>query len=70
MKKINWENDLEKYIEEVQKQEIQLGIARLRGFNVNQIIKVQTGKGFFDEYIPDYDTAIKANRTYRTMLLI
>ena len=35
----------------------------------NQIIKVQTGKGFFDEFLPDYDTAIKANRTYRTMLV-
>tara|TARA_A100001388_G_scaffold226638_1_gene177850 strand:+ start:1254 stop:1688 length:435 start_codon:yes stop_codon:yes gene_type:complete len=68
MKKDTWEKDLEIYIEEIRNKPFDWGIHDCVVF-ANQAIKVQTGKGFFDEFLPDYDTAIKANRTYRTMLV-
>ena len=68
MKKKTWEKDLESYIELIRNKRFDWGIHDCVVF-ANQIIKVQTGKGFFDEYLPDYDSAIKANRTYRTMLV-
>ena len=68
MKRHTWEKDLELYIEEVRNKPFNWGMHDCVVF-ANQIIKVQTGKGFFDDFIPDYDTAIKANRTYRTMLV-
>ena len=68
MKKDTWEKDLELYIEEVRNKPFSWGLHDCVVF-ANECIKVQTGKGFFDEYIPDYETAIQANRTYRTMLV-
>ena len=68
MKRDTWEKDLEIYIEKVRNKPFDWGLHDCVVF-ANQIIKVQTGKGFFDKYIPDYDTAIKANRTYRTILV-
>jgi len=68
MKKKTWENDLEEYIEEVRNKPFDWGLHDCVVF-ANQIIKVQLGKGFFDEHLPEYKTALKANRTYRTMLL-
>ena len=68
MKRDTWEKDLEIYIEKVRNKPFNWGLHDCVVF-ANEIIKVQTGKGFFDKYIPDYDTAIKANRTYRTILV-
>lgn len=68
MKTDTWEKDLEIYIEKVRNEPFSWGLHDCVVF-ANEIIKVQTGKGFFDKYIPDYDTAIKANRTFRTILL-
>jgi len=68
MKNKTWEKDLEVYIEEIRNEPFDWGIHDCVVF-ANQIIKVQTGKGFFDKHLPEYKTALKANRTYRTMLL-
>ena len=67
MKKNSWEKDLELYIEDVRTKPFYWGSHDCVVF-ANQIVKVQTGKGFLDDDMPDYDTAIRANRTYQSIL--
>ena len=67
MKKHTWEKELEVYIESIRSKPFNWGLHDCVVF-ANQIVKVQTGKGFLDEHLPDYDTALKANRTYQTIL--
>ena len=68
MKKKDWEKELEIYIEKIRKKPFNWGIHDCVVF-ANEIVKIQTGKGFLDDHLPDYDNAIKANRTYRTILV-
>ena len=68
MKKPDWEKQLELYIEKIRTKPFNWGHHDCVVF-ANEIVKVQTGKGFLDSHLPDYDTAIKANRTYRAILL-
>lgn len=68
MKLNNWENKLSEYIEEVRTTKFSWGLHDCVVF-ANQCMKVQTGKGFFDDYITDYKTALQANRTYQNILV-
>ena len=67
MKKQTWEKDLELYIEEIRNEPFNWGLHDCVVF-ANQVVKVQTGKGFLDDHLPEYDTALKANRTYQSIL--
>ena len=62
-----WEKNLENYIEQVRTKPFQWGFHDCIVFS-NQAMKVQTGKGYLDDYLPDYETALQAKRTYQTIM--
>tara|TARA_Y100001937_G_C7017544_1_gene283856 strand:+ start:193 stop:627 length:435 start_codon:yes stop_codon:yes gene_type:complete len=64
----DWENRLADYIEEVRNTKFSWGLHDCVVF-ANQCMRVQTGQGFFDDYMPDYKSALQANRTYRNILV-
>ena len=62
-----WENDLKNILKKFVTRN-SIGDCMVCGFN--EIIKVQTGKGFFDEYVADYDCASRQIGHIEQYLLI